>query len=68
MSNFRWDMGSAVRKATSGVTVNVCTPTPVVSVCKSGQLTQDHNPNKDAYRNCSACGKHWNYHSNGKCP
>lgn len=66
--SFKWDPSSAGRKLVSGITLNVSTPTPIVSVGKSFPITPDHNPKKDAYRNCSSCGKHYNYHKNGKCP
>lgn len=68
MSSFKWSPASAFRKATSDITVNVCSPTPVVSVCKTVTSTPPHDPSKDAYRNCSNCGKHLNYHKGGKCP
>ncbi len=66
-NQFKWDPASAARKLGSGITINISTPTPVVSVGKSFDLTQP-DPKKDAYRNCSACGKHYNYHKDGKCP
>ena len=65
--SFEWSAKSALNKAMSGITVSVCTPTPVISVCKSSDLTQPNDKNKDAYRNCKNCGRHYNYHTNGKC-
>jgi len=67
-NQFKWDAGSAFRKLTSGIDMNVCTPTPVISVCKTTQITPPNDPKKDAYRNCARCGKHYNYHAGGKCP
>lgn len=67
-NTFKWDPASAGRKLASGIEVNVSTSTPVVSVGKSFELTKPNDDKKDAYRNCSRCGKHWNYHKNGKCP
>lgn len=71
MSNakkFEWSAASAGRKLVSGLTVTVSTPTPIVSVSKSIPLTPEHDATKDAYRNCKNCGKHINYHKDGKCP
>lgn len=62
--SFTWDHNSAMRKATSNISVSV--GVPFVSVSK--QVTGSHNPKTDAYRSCSNCGKHINYHKNGKCP
>ena len=69
MSNFKWDAKSALRKASSDVSVSVCLPLPthIVAVCKSLQVTGANDPNKDAFRKCAACGKHYNFHVNGKC-
>jgi hypothetical protein len=61
---YSWDAKSAMRKATSDVTLNV--GTGFVSVSK--QITSSHDPKKDAYRSCKNCGKHINYHKDGKCP
>lgn len=68
MSTFKWDHRSAVRKGFSGVQVQISTPTPVFSVSKTIASTPPHDPEKDAYRNCASCGRHWNYHSGSKCP
>ena len=65
--SFTWDSQSALRKLTSDITLNVSTPTPIVSVSKSIPLTPPHNPKVDAFRNCSLCGMHINYHVNGQC-
>jgi phenylalanyl-tRNA synthetase beta subunit len=59
---FKWSLQSAIRKATSDITVSVTVPPVTIS-----KTTTTHNPNTDAYRNCSRCGKHINYHVNGKC-
>lgn len=66
--DFKWDAGSAFRKATSGIDLTISTPTPVVSIGKTIPITKPHDPSKDAFRNCSLCGKHYNYHKGGKCP
>ena len=65
--SYEWSAKSALNKAFSGITINACTPTPIISVCKTEELTQPNDPNKDAYRDCKNCGKHKNYHTNGKC-
>jgi hypothetical protein len=67
MSSFKWSPSSAFNKLTSGITVTVSTPTPVISIGKEFPITQPHDPKTDAYRNCSRCGKHLNYHVNGNC-
>ncbi len=56
--NFSWSARSALNKAVSDITLNV--GIGVVSVSK--QLTTQHNPQIDAYRNCGNCGTHFNYH------
>ncbi len=63
-NTFTWDPISAGRKLTSNLTINV--GTSYVSVSKP--ITCPHDPKSDAYRACSRCGKHWNYHKDGKCP
>ncbi len=67
MPNYKWDANSALRKATSDISVNICLPAHIVAVCKAIQITGPNDPNKDAFRNCAACGKHVNFHVNGKC-
>ena len=67
-NNFHWDPYSAGRKLTSDISVNISTPTPIVSIGKTIPITKPHNPKTDAYRACSLCGKHINYHIGGKCP
>jgi hypothetical protein len=62
-NNYKWDPKSAVRKATSNIQITVATPTPVVSIGKSFNVTKPTNPSKDAYRNCANCQKHVNYHN-----
>jgi hypothetical protein len=59
---FNWSAQSAIRKATSDLSINISIPP--VSITKT---TTTHDPSKDAYRNCSNCGKHINYHKDGKC-
>jgi hypothetical protein len=66
-NNFVWDGKSATRKLMSDISINISTPTPIISVGKTVPITGPHNPTTDAYRCCSVCGKHWNYHINGKC-
>jgi len=63
MTNYSWDQKSAFRKATSNVTVTV-TAGPI----SVGKETTSHNPKTDAYRSCSNCKKHVNYHKDSKCP
>jgi len=53
-NNYRWDAGSAGRKAASDISINAG---PV-----SKKITGPNNPSKDAYRNCQNCNKHFNYH------
>ena len=60
---YKWSPQSAIRKATSDLSINITIPP--VSVTKT---TTTHDPNKDAYRNCARCGKHVNYHTGGMCP
>ena len=55
-NNYRWDAGSFGRKLGSDVSINVG---PV-----SKQISGPNDSNKDAYRNCQNCSKHFNYHSN----
>lgn len=62
--SFDWSAKSAFRKATSDLTLNV--GIPFVRVSKP--ITGPHNPQTDAYRACSRCGRHYNYHRDGKCP
>lgn len=54
---FEWDPVSAATKfiCDSAVTVSV----GVISVTK---MTPENNKEKNAYRNCKICGKHYNYH------
>lgn len=66
--SYKWDAKSAFNKLSSGIQFTVSTPTPVVSISKSFDVTPPHNPKVDAYRNCAICGKHYNYHKDGKCP
>lgn len=61
---FSWDPVSAARKFGHDSTISVGIP-GVVNITKQ---TSPNNPERDAYRNCSRCHKHWNYHKNGQCP
>ena len=54
--NFSWSPISALRKATSDVTINIG---GVIT-----KTTESNNPEQDAYRNCSNCKTHYNYHKN----
>ena len=68
-NNFSWDPWSAGRKAlgdNGGANVTVGIP-GVVSIEQKAPSTI-YDSKKDSYRNCSKCGKHWNYHKNGQCP
>lgn len=56
--NFNWDAASAARKATSDLTLSV--GVGVVSVSKP--ITGPNNSSMDAYRNCSNCHTHFNFH------
>lgn len=58
MSNFNCSGKSAWNKLKSDVTFTAGVP----------GLAATHNPKTDAYRACSNCGKHVNFHTNGKCP
>ena len=54
---FQWDPLSAGKKffCDSAITLSI----GVVSVTK---ITPENDKEKNAYRNCSICGKHYNYH------
>ena len=62
-NNYSWDPASAGRKFIKDATITVGIP-GVVSIEKK---TPPHDPKNDAYRACGKCGKHWNFHKNGKC-
>lgn len=64
---FHWDPISAGRKLVSDSTVNVNVSGGPVSAGISKNIPK-HDPKQDAYRNCSICGRHYNYHKNGQCP
>lgn len=69
MSSFSWDPASAGRKFfgdNGGANITVGVPGVVTIEQKSPGM--GYSPEKDSYRNCSRCGKHYNYHRNGKCP
>lgn len=53
-NNYNWDAWSAGRKLVSGATFNG------VVVSKS---VPHNDPNVDAYRRCSNCQRHFNYHT-----
>lgn len=57
-NNYSWDPASAMRKAASDISVSLSAGP--VSVTK--QLTGPNNDQKDAFRNCSNCGSHVNFH------
>ncbi len=61
---FTWDASSAAKKFMSGSKVDIGIP-GVVSISKDVPIF--HDKQNDAYRKCSACGKHYNYHKDGKC-
>ena len=62
---FSWDKKSTMRKATSNMSASV----NLGPVTITKQLTGDYNPETDAIRNCSNCGRHYNFHDmDGKCP
>jgi hypothetical protein len=56
--NFNWDAKSALSKTVSDISVSI--NLPGVSITK--QVSGPYNPEKDAYRNCSNCHNHYNYH------
>lgn len=59
---FKWDPISAGRKAVSDTKIHIHIP-PIIHIEKT---IPPNNNNHDAYRNCSQCGKHYNYHHAGK--
>lgn len=61
---FKHDIKSAVRKLASDTSISVSHGP--ITVTK--QLKGPNDPEKDAYRNCSNCKRHINYHKDGKCP
>lgn len=65
MSEYEWSASSAFRKLGSGLWLTVDGPG---GLSLSKQITDDCNREKDAYRNCKNCGRHYNYHRNGRCP
>ncbi|ATZ80357.1 hypothetical protein BMW23_0299 [Bodo saltans virus] len=56
--NYQWNASSAMRKATSDMSVSM--GVGFLSVTK--QLTGSNDASKDAYRNCVNCNTHANYH------
>ncbi|AKI78877.1 hypothetical protein [Acanthamoeba polyphaga mimivirus] len=61
---YSWDVGSAWRKFGSDVTLSI----NMGPVSVSKQITGSCNREVDAYRCCSRCGRHFNFHSGGFCP
>ena len=61
--SYKWSSESALRKLKSDLTLSVTIP----SVTITKKITESHNPKKDAYRACSNCGQHINFHKDGKC-
>ncbi len=62
-NTFKWDPVSFGRKlaSDSSITIN---GGPISATKNIGP----NDPKRDAYRNCSNCGKHINFHNGGKCP
>jgi hypothetical protein len=63
--SFSWDLKSATRKFLSNG--------PVITNIKPWSdpgtiYVKMYDPNQDAYRNCKICGRHINFHKDGKCP
>ena len=56
-NNFSWNPFSAIKKLASDLTLNVGSG---ISISKP--ITGPNDPLKDAFRNCSNCGKHYNFH------
>jgi hypothetical protein len=68
-NKFKLDKKSCLNKLKSNVSINVgLSLLPIVSISKEIQITGPHDPEKDAYRKCERCGKHYNLHKNGYCP
>lgn len=63
MSTFSWDPVSAGKKLVCDTTI-----TGSIGVISISKNTPANDPEKNAYRNCSKCGKHYNYHNGGQCP
>jgi hypothetical protein len=55
--NYSWDPVSAIKKGISDTTI--CLNLGAVNVVKT---IGSNDPKKDAFRNCSNCGSHYNYH------
>ncbi|AEQ32779.1 hypothetical protein CE11_00120 [Megavirus courdo11] len=64
MSKYEWSSESAFNKLKSDLSVSI--NMPFISISK--QITPSCDRERDAYRNCAKCGRHFNYHSNGSCP
>lgn len=54
---FIWSPISACTKFIHNTDITVS-----VGVISATKNTGEHNKEKDAYRNCAICGKHYNYH------
>ena len=63
-NTFKWDAGSAIRKGLSNTTVHFAPGGVGVDV----KLPETIAKKDDAYRRCSRCHRHWNYHKGGECP
>lgn len=62
-STFSWSAKSAIRKGLGGSTLTVGIPYVSISI-----PIPEANRDKDAFRNCSNCGRHFNYHRGRFCP
>lgn len=63
-NKYKWDSSSALRKAKADLDFRFSIG--IISLQK--RITGPYNPETDAYRCCAKCGRHKNYHKNGKCP
>nr|WBF71139.1 hypothetical protein [Megavirus caiporensis] len=64
MSKYEWSTESAFNKLKSDLSVSI--NMPFISISK--QITPSCDRERDAYRNCAKCGRHFNYHRSGFCP
>ena len=58
---FKWDPISAGIKFVHNTDITVSVGVGIGSISAT-KNTGEHNKEKDAYRNCAICGKHYNYH------
>jgi len=63
-NKYEWDFSSAFRKAKADLDLSFSLG--FISLQK--RITGPYNPETDAYCCCAKCGRHKNYHKNGKCP